>query len=201
MPLDDEQIERYSRQIVLAEVGAEGQMRLGESRVAVVGSGVAAERVVAYLAAAGVGHLATDPALHAMADPERPGLHLTPLAPERFDAIVVAAATVDAAARDVVRSATWTAATFWIAEGLAGGCPPCPHCAAAALETGAVDPELCSLRDAVLGAVVATEVVKGLLRIGTACDGQGLAYDAATATLTKMAIAARPNCECRNPRG
>ena len=47
--LSDEQIERYSRQLILAEVGPHGQERLGAARVAGVGEGVAAERVVAYL--------------------------------------------------------------------------------------------------------------------------------------------------------
>ena len=57
MRLHDEQIERYSRQLILAEVGPRGQEKLGAARVAVVGTDVAAERVVAYLAAAGVGTL------------------------------------------------------------------------------------------------------------------------------------------------
>ena len=39
MRLDDEQIERYSRQLILAEVGPRGQERLGAARVAVVGDG------------------------------------------------------------------------------------------------------------------------------------------------------------------
>jgi molybdopterin/thiamine biosynthesis adenylyltransferase len=55
MRLDDEQIERYSRQLILQEVGPRGQERLLAARVAVVGTDAAAERVVAYLAAAGVG--------------------------------------------------------------------------------------------------------------------------------------------------
>ena len=203
MRLTDEQVERYSRQIVLAEVGAEGQMRLGESRVGMIGRGIAAERVVAYLAAAGVGCVAADPALQAVTDPALPGLRLASLqsvANERCDAVVIAAPTPAAAAVDL---ATWypsRGATFWIADGRAGGCPPCPRCGAAGSETHAVDPELAALRDALLGTVVATEVVKTLLRIGTPFGGRVLAYDPATATIITTAVTARPDCECRNPR-
>lgn len=51
----EEQIERYSRHIILPEVGAEGQSRLLESRVFMIGAGGLGSPVAYYLAAAGVG--------------------------------------------------------------------------------------------------------------------------------------------------
>ncbi|MFN8644799.1 MAG: hypothetical protein U0802_25205 [Candidatus Binatia bacterium] len=57
MPLSDDQIERYSRQIVLAEIGGRGQERLLTSVAAVLGSGDTAATAVRYLAGAGVGTL------------------------------------------------------------------------------------------------------------------------------------------------
>jgi molybdopterin/thiamine biosynthesis adenylyltransferase len=51
----EEQIERYSRHIILPEVGGEGQSKLLSSRVFMIGAGGLGSPVAYYLAAAGVG--------------------------------------------------------------------------------------------------------------------------------------------------
>lgn len=198
MRLDDEQIERYSRQLILQEVGPRGQERLLASRVAVIGTDVAAGRVVAYLAAAGVGAIAADPALHGTVDPEQRDCTLTMLAdaPDTVDAVVVTGGALAATADTLAAWRDRARVRIWIADGHAGAAPPCPRCALTGRDPRDVASPLTALRDATLGTIVATEIVKALLAIGTPLTGRLLAYDPATATIESIAVSERPDCTC-----
>jgi adenylyltransferase/sulfurtransferase len=57
MTLNKEQRERYSRQIIMPEVGDKGQEKLLDSSVLVVGAGGLGSPLLYYLAAAGVGKI------------------------------------------------------------------------------------------------------------------------------------------------
>ena len=55
--MDDEQLLRYSRQIMLPEIDAAGQLRLSQAKVLIIGLGGLGSAASIYLTAAGVGHL------------------------------------------------------------------------------------------------------------------------------------------------
>jgi len=57
LSLDSTQLDRYSRHIIMDEVGPDGQERLLDGRALVLGAGGLGSPVVQYLAAAGVGTL------------------------------------------------------------------------------------------------------------------------------------------------
>ncbi len=56
-PLSPEEIDRYRRHIVLAEIGGTGQQKLKQAHVLIVGAGGLGAPVIQYLAAAGIGHI------------------------------------------------------------------------------------------------------------------------------------------------
>ena len=55
--MNDEQLLRYSRQIMLPEIDAEGQLRLAQATVLMIGAGGLGSAASIYLAAGGVGHI------------------------------------------------------------------------------------------------------------------------------------------------
>lgn len=57
MEFNDTQLERYSRHIILEDVGVEGQEKIANSKILVIGAGGLGSPALLYLAAAGVGTL------------------------------------------------------------------------------------------------------------------------------------------------
>ena len=57
MTLTDLNLERYSRSILLPEIGGEGQRKILNSKVLVIGAGGLGSPIIMYLAALGVGKI------------------------------------------------------------------------------------------------------------------------------------------------
>src|SRR5205085_9882240 len=55
--LSNEEVARYSRHLILPEVGMEGQLKLKQSKMALIGAGGLGAPLGLYLAAAGVGRI------------------------------------------------------------------------------------------------------------------------------------------------
>jgi len=88
--LGPDEIERYRRHIVLAEIGGAGQQRLKRAGVLVIGAGGLGAPVIQYLAAAGIGRLGiVDDDTVSLSNLQRQVIH---------DTAAVGAAKVDSAA-------------------------------------------------------------------------------------------------------
>ncbi|HAX62217.1 MAG TPA: adenylyltransferase [Elusimicrobia bacterium] len=76
--LTDKQIERYSRQIILSEIGGKGQEKLLKAKVLVIGCGGLGSPCAYYLAAAGVGTIGlVDSAMVELNNLQRQIIHST----------------------------------------------------------------------------------------------------------------------------
>jgi molybdopterin/thiamine biosynthesis adenylyltransferase len=79
MAFTNDQLERYSRHIILKEIGVKGQRRLGEGRVLIIGAGGLGAPAALYLAAAGVGVIGiADADAVELSNLQRQVIHATP---------------------------------------------------------------------------------------------------------------------------
>ncbi len=75
----EEELERYSRHIILKDIGVEGQARIREARVLIIGAGGLGSPAALYLAAAGVGVIGiADADRVELSNLQRQVIHFTP---------------------------------------------------------------------------------------------------------------------------
>ena len=205
--LSDAQIDRYSRQIVLPEIGGRGQQTLLATRLRLIGRGPLLETAARYLAGAGVGALQLDAGQTALAAALR-ALNDDVAVDAGGDggalAVVAADLTVDELAAHA-RPAS-AAGVPLIAAGRAGeggwllrgaGCAACAAYAAAR-RAGDGEAALTPVADGVLGSLAALAALT--LALGRPASGAPLVwFDAADATLTAWQPPARPGCGCGGP--
>jgi molybdopterin-synthase adenylyltransferase len=220
--LTDTQIERYSRQIILPEVGARGQQALLAAAVGIVARGHLGDTLALYLAAAGVGRLGivaadgTDGNALAALNPDCDVQHLP-------DPATAAGASQLAGTHDVVIAGNAPADTcaqlnracvahgrpfIWASTGAAAGCmstfssriaaAPCYHCGRAQLPviaSAAAEAEaLSSVTAAFVGTLQAMEALKIILGLPPSVAGRAWVFDAVDGTLRDAPLRADPAC-------
>lgn len=79
MDFSEDQIQRYSRHIILQDVGVEGQEKINNGKVLIIGAGGLGAPVALYLAAAGVGTIGIiDGDVVDLSNLQRQVIHFTP---------------------------------------------------------------------------------------------------------------------------
>ncbi len=187
--LTDRQLERYSRQILLPDVGGRGQERLLAATVVLAGTGDALAVAATLLARAGVGRLVstaagvpagTDGAIEGDATLDLAGV----TQPVRAPAML---------ARPVVVG-RYTATTAVLAT-LVGR--PCLHCLPAATlapPSGSDDGPLAAALPPLLGGLGASEILRTLLAPPARGRVHRVALEAGTVTASELAPGGCARC-------
>lgn len=224
MALSDAQIDRFSRQIILPQVGGTGQERLLGSAVALAGAGELAAITTRYLVAAGVGRIALHGShqLSGELNDLNPETHVTPVsgALGSIDADVLIAcdcglAEIDRAARSARPMAAGAIGDgggwFFMAQptttcascaaraalGVPGGGDARGRAPARRAETSPGAARPASLRSpaaGVVGSLMSIAVLKHLLGLQQPSAHEWLQFDPAGSTLTAHPIARAADC-------
>ena len=200
MGLTDAQIERYSRQIILPELGGVGQAKLLAAHVAVCGDDAVARWASLYLAAAGVGRLS------GVAVGEIEGIaRLNPDCRVDADLRCEADLILDgggAAVESAIRPAPPTRRVLVRAVGATGkltvvDCLPCAEASmwshseprTQCAEQGERRHEQAPSAAPVIALAATTEILKLILHVGRPLTGRLLVYDANTQAMREEPIA------------
>ena len=215
--LTNEQIERYSRHIILDKVGGKGQEKLLGGKVLVIGTGGLGAPAAMYLAAAGVGTIGlVDFDVVDLSNLQRQIIHQTKdvgKAKVQSGQETIAAMNPDVEVhtynemvtskniRDIIRDQDYDfiidgtdnfPAKFLINDA-------CYRCVFPTMPPKDAVPTcrqagVLGVMGGVIGTLQATEALKYILGIGDLLTGYLLTYDALTMTFRKIKIPRNPNC-------
>ena len=211
--LTDEQIERYSRQIILPQIGGRGQQKLLSAAVAIVGTGEPGTTAALYVAAAGIGRVSVRAPVAAAIAELNPDCHAQPLAAQlNTDAAMAIARShdlvIDAdlsgdtslllniACLAMKRQVVWGHLSGSGAQAtiLAGHQADAPCYGCVRMPPPAPPSAVGPLTAAFIGTVLATEAIKILLGIGSTLIGRMLMYDARDSTVSVVPVRKDPRC-------
>lgn len=205
--LSDQQIDRYSRQIILPEVGARGQERLRAASLAVVDGGGDSALLLLYLAAAGIGrvtvynplgrpdwdrHVRDTGDLNSDCDIElcKGERTLDADTPELLllsEGALLQGALVNTACIRAGKPLIWSrshGAVGYLGVSAVEARTGCYACAAPTLDLDAAPPRPPAA--AILATIQAGEAISHLLGTGSSLDGSILRVDAAAGAFTKV---------------
>lgn len=209
MPLNPQQIERYSRQIIVPGMGGRAQERLLASRVVLAGERQDIEPALQYMTGAGVGtielaipdHASNCTELAASMGHLNSDVVVTPVtgdshpAPDLVFAIIGTAASLDKARELLARfpRTRWVIARIDSAQRIAvlPSPPPCPRCAGGKLLSRGGDRAEHAPVVAMAAIVEAFKLLAGYAKDDTAMS---IDFDGYESHSSRMAP--DPNCEC-----
>jgi adenylyltransferase/sulfurtransferase len=217
MSLSDLQIERYSRQIVLPEVGGRGQRRLLDAAVKLVGGSGVAPTAALYLVAAGVGRIDWLPESGAPIDAWweeardlNPDVELRVVSPGEMSTeggchLVLSAGAASTSTANALALRLGLPLIAAMAEGSSGWLGrfdgrPCAECSELPPPRhGRISDDPAAI--GVIGSLAALMVLRRLLGLDPGSTGTVLHYDSPTSTMHEYPVAARPDCTaCALPR-
>jgi len=218
--LSEQQVERYSRQIILPQVGGRGQQKLLSAAIAVVGRRDLSATVALYLAAAGIGRLILSaPSPLSEAAGVNSDCRVSPLpSPVTRDVSVdlahhcsvIVASGASPEVCDMLNAACVARGTTLVWADTAGSlglatvfrrdadqCPcyacvrtPLSHWLAAAAAPDAFAEAVAAF----IGTVQATEAIMQVVGLDRPATARVMAYDAVAGMMNDMTIARNPHC-------
>ena len=193
MALTDEQIERYSRHIILKEVGAKGQKKLLNAKVLIIGAGGLGAPAALYLAAAGVGTIGIVDADEVdLSNLQRQVIHTT--ADVGKLKVESAAETMKAINPDVtVNTFQGQLMTYVPGQGPCYRCvfqsPPPKDAVPTCKQAGVI-----GAMGGVIGSLQAMEAIKYIIGQGDLLTGRLLTYDALKMTFRTVKLPKNHHC-------